>query len=40
MVSKKELITRVEQIDAILELLQELRASEMAKLEKVEAQEG
>jgi hypothetical protein len=35
MASKSELIARVEQIDAILSILQELRASEMAELEKV-----
>jgi hypothetical protein len=40
MASKSELIARVEQIDAILSIIGELRASEMAELEKVEAQEA
>jgi hypothetical protein len=39
MANKSKLITRIEQIDAILSILQEIRASEMAELEKVEAQE-
>ena len=39
MASKSELIARIEQIDAILSILGELKASEMAELEKVEARE-
>lgn len=38
--SKAEIVNRIEQIDSILTILQNLRRSEMAELEKIEARES
>lgn len=40
MVSKNEVIRRIEQIDCLLTCLQDLRRSEMNELEKLEAEES
>jgi hypothetical protein len=40
MVSKNEVVRRIEQIDCLLTSLQDLRRSEMIELEKIEAEEG
>ena len=40
MVSKNEVVRRIEQIDFLLTSLQDLRRSEMNELEKIEDEEG
>jgi hypothetical protein len=40
MVSKNEVVRRIEQIDCLLTFLQDLRRSEMNELEMIEAAEG
>lgn len=40
MVSKNEVVRRIEQIDYLLTCLQDLRRSEMNELEKIETEEG
>ncbi|VVB64247.1 Uncharacterised protein [uncultured archaeon] len=40
MVSKNEVVRRIEQIDCLLTFLLDLRRSEMNELEKIEAAEG
>ena len=40
MVSKNEVVRRIEQIDFLLTCLHDIRRSEMNELEKIEAAEG